>query len=125
MCLKNFKEIKTKKSYHQALVLIIVGFFYFFSNSILTRLLYPLECKGIMPYLVIGDKTYNFIDLNIPHLLVFIIMGAVFKMWAFLFSVLGELLQVIIKHSPFNLMDIVLNVLGSGIGILLTKVRFK
>ena len=78
-----------------------------------------------MPYIVFGTKTYNVIDMNIPHFIAFIVMGAVFKMWAIWFSVIGEILQVIIKHNQFSFIDVGLNLIGSGIGILLTKVITK
>ena len=106
---------------NKIILLLFIGFFYFFSNSILTHILYPLECKGIMPYIVFKGHSYNFIDLNVPHFIAFILIGIVFNAWALLFSIIGELLQVIIKHNQFSIIDVGLNLIGSGVGILIAR----
>jgi len=106
-------------------LLLIVVFFYFFAGSLLTRILYPFECKGIIPYIVFRGSNYSIIDLNIPHFIAFIIMGFVFKIWAIWFSVISELLQVAIKNNQFSRIDILLNLIGSIIGIFLAKLKFK
>ena len=106
-------------------LLLFIAFFYFFSGSLLTRLLYPLECKGIIPYIVFKGHTYNFIDMNIPHVIAFIVMGAVFKAYAIWFGIIGELLQAVIKNSPFSFIDLILNLISAFIGIFITRLKFK
>ena len=102
-----------------------IAFWYFFAGSLLTKLLYPLECRGIIPYIVFRGETYNFIDMNIPHLIAFIVMGIIFKSWALWFAVIGELLQAIIKNNPFSFIDMLLNLIGAFIGIFITKLKLK
>lgn len=111
------------KNYKKIITILIIGYFYFFANGLLTKLIYPLECKELIPWIHFNGQNYNLIDLNLPHLFAFILIGALFKWRGLLFAILGELAQSVIKHQAVSFMDIDLNIIGVGIGILSTHFK--
>jgi uncharacterized membrane protein YuzA (DUF378 family) len=97
--------------------LLIIGFCYLFSKNFLTRFLYPLENKYGLCW---GpNKEYNIIDCNIPHVIVFIGVGMLFRWWGLVFVFLLEVVQAIMGRD-LSRIDIKLNTIGLLIGIFIT-----
>ena len=88
-------------------ILLNCIFWYFFAGSLLTRLLYPLECRGFP----------NIIDWNIPHIIAFIFIGLIFKYYAFIPAILFEYLQQFVKGHIFSYIDMLFNILGTCTGM--------
>ena len=107
------------------LLVLFICFWYFFSGSLLSKLIYHFECREYIPYIHMLGTNFDIIDLHVLHIPAFIALGMMFGSISLAFAPIAEVIQNIVKHSPIRIGDMMLNVASAWIGAFIMRLKLK